>query len=88
MAKAQLDMFAEAEAELFLPQLVVAYPDEGRVRGKLTRMLEELRSATSPLDYARRRYFEQVVPQMSLALPEDERAQVRLDFEQELERLG
>jgi hypothetical protein len=81
-------MFAPAEAELFAPEAVVAYPDEGRVRGKLARMLAGLRSAALPLDYERRRYFEQVVPQMSLALPEDERTQVQLAFVAELERLG
>ncbi|HEY0918166.1 hypothetical protein [Devosia sp.] len=88
MAKAQLDMFAEAEAELFPPGPVIAYPDEGRVRGKLSRMLAELRADLGPLAHERRRYFEQVVPQMSLALPEDERAQVRRAFAAELERLG
>jgi hypothetical protein len=88
VASTQFDMFADAEAELFPAQPVVAYPDEGRVRGKLARMLDGLRSAASPLDDERRRYFEQVVPQMSLALPEAERAQVRLAFEAELERLG
>lgn len=88
MAKAQLDMFAEAEAELFAPQPVVAYPDEGRVRDKLARMLDGLRAATSPLDYERQRYLEKVVPQMSLALPEDERAKLQLAFTAELERLG
>jgi hypothetical protein len=81
-------MFAPVEAELFAPQAVVAYPDEGRVRGKLARMLDGLRAAASPLDYERRRYFEQVVPQMSLALPDDERTQVQLAFAAELERLG
>ena len=88
MAKAQLDMFAQAEAELSAPQPVVAYPDEGRVRDKLARMLDGLRSAASPLGYERRRYFEQVVPQMSLALPEDERIGVQRAFSAELERLA
>lgn len=88
MALAQLDMFAEAEAELFPPQDAAAYPDEARVRGKLARMLDNLRSAVSPLDPERRRYFEQVVPQMSLALPEAERAQVQMAFDAELERLA
>lgn len=81
-------MFAPAEAELSTQPSVVAYPDEGRVRGKLARMLDGLRSAASPLDHERRRYFEQVVPQMSLALPEPERTQVQLAFVAELERLG
>ena len=87
MGKAQLDMFAEVEAELFPAQPSVAVPDEGRVRQRLSKMLAETRAA-SLLDYERRRYLEKVVPQMSLALPEPERAQVRMDFERELERLG
>ena len=86
MARAQLDMFAEPEAELLAP--VIAYPDEARVRGKLARMLDGLRTTDTPLDYERRRYLEQVVPQMSLALPEPERAQVRQAFDMELEGLG
>jgi len=87
VGKAQLDMFAEVEAELFPAQPSVAVPDEGRVRQRLSKMLAETRAA-SLLDYERRRYLEKVVPQMSLALPEPERAQVRMDFERELERLG
>lgn len=88
MPKAQLDMFAPAEAELFDPQRFVVYPDEGRVRGKLARMLAELQAATGPLDWERRGYLEKVVPQMSLALPETERAEVRQAFAAELARLG
>jgi hypothetical protein len=87
VGKAQLDMFAEVEAELFPAQPSVAVPDEGRVRQRLSRMLADTRAA-SVLDYERRRYLEKVVPQMSLALPEPERAQVMMDFERELERLG
>ena len=83
----QLDMFAEVEAELFPAQPSVAVPDEGRVRQRLSRMLADTRAALV-LDYERRRYLEKVVPQMSLALPEPERAQVMMDFERELERLG
>jgi len=88
VASTQFDMFAEAEAELFPAGPVVAYPDEARVRGKLARMLDGLRTGATPVDDERRRYFEQVVPQMSLALPEAERAQVRLAFASEPERLG
>lgn len=87
-SKHQLDMFAPAEAELFDAQRWVAYPDEARVRGRLTRMLEELRAMTGALDWNSRRYFEQVVPQMSLALPEDERVALQRAFVAELERLG
>jgi hypothetical protein len=41
-----------------------------------------------PWDDGRRRLYEQVVPQMSLALPEPEGAQIRLEFERELARLN
>lgn len=87
MGKAQLDMFAAPEPDLFAPETAIAYPDEGRVRGKLARMLADLRAAAS-LDPHRRQFYEQVVPQMSLALPADERAEVRLAFTHELDRLG
>jgi hypothetical protein len=87
LGKAQLDMFAEVEAELFPAQPSVAVPDEARVRQRLSRMLADTRAA-SVVDYERRRYLEKVVPQMSLALPEPERVQVMMDFERELERLG
>jgi hypothetical protein len=87
VASAQLNMFAEAEAELFAPQPVVARPDADRVRKRLATMLANTRDA-SVLDDERRRYLEKVVPQMSLALPEEERRQVQLAFDAELERLG
>jgi hypothetical protein len=87
VARAQLDMFAEIEAELFPLEPVVARPDADRVRKRLATMLADTRGA-SMLDYERRRYLEKVVPQMSLALPEDERAEMQLAFDVELERLG
>lgn len=87
MGKAQLDMFAAPEPDLFTPEAAIAYPDEGRVRGKLQRMLSDLEAAVA-LEPHRRMFYEQVVPQMSLALPADERAEVQRAFARELARLG
>lgn len=79
-------MFAEVEADLFQAEPVVARPDADRVRKRLATMLAETRGA-SMLDYERRRYLEKVVPQMSLALPEEEAAEIKMAFARELERL-
>jgi hypothetical protein len=89
LGKAQLDMFEAAEAELFPAAPAVVHPDPDRIRLRLKRILGEARAAQSmPWDSNQRRLYEKVVPQMCLALPEDEAAQFRLDFERELERLG
>jgi hypothetical protein len=89
MGKLQLDMFAAEEAELFPTAPVVFRPDPDRVRRRLARILNEARAAeTMPWDEAQLRLYEKVVPQMSLALSEEEAAQFRLEFEAELERLG
>jgi hypothetical protein len=82
-------MFAEDDAELFPASPAVVYPDPDRIRRRLARILGEARAAQSmPWDSNQRRLYEKVVPQMSLALPEPEGAQIRLEFERELERLG
>lgn len=89
MGKAQLDMFAEDEAELFPAAPAIAYPDPERIRGRLARILGEARAAdTMPWDSNQRRLYEQVVPQMCLVLPEHEGVQLRLEFERELARLS
>ncbi|MEP7241792.1 MAG: hypothetical protein ABI697_12975, partial [Devosia sp.] len=78
MAKAQLDMFAEGEAELFPGAPVSVGPDPDRIRRRLARIMGEARAASvMPWDDNQRRLYEQVVPQMSLVLPEPEGAQVR-----------
>ena len=89
LAKAQLDMFAAEEMELFPAAPSVVHPDPERIRRRLARILGEARAAeTMPWDINQRRLYEQVVPQMSRALPEDEGARVRQEFARELERLG
>lgn len=89
MARAQLDMFAEEETELFPAAPAVVHPDPDRIRRRLARILGEARAAESmPWDGNQRRLYEKVVPQMSRALPEPEGLQVRQEFERELARLS
>ena len=89
MGKAQLDMFAEQEAELLPAAPAVFHPDPDRIRRRLARILDEARAAeTMPWDDNQLRLYEKVVPQMSLALPEAEAAQFKLAFEAEVRRLG
>lgn len=89
MGKAQLDMFAADEAVLFRSAPAVVHPDPERIRRRLARILGEARTAQSmPWDDNQRRLYEQVVPQMSLALPQAEGDRFRLEFERELARLS
>jgi hypothetical protein len=89
MGKLQLDMFAAEEAELLPVGPVVFRPDADRVRRRLARILDEARGADAmPWDTTQLALYEKVIPQMSLALPEDEAARFKLDFARELERLG
>jgi hypothetical protein len=88
LARAQLDMFGVDEPELAPPSPAVVHPDPDRIRLRLTRILTEARAADAmPWDINRRRLYEKIVPQMSLALPEPEAAQFVLAFERELRRL-
>jgi hypothetical protein len=68
----------------------VAYrADPKKVREKLTLIVSELRSASSlPWDATRLRYYRTVFPQMSLWLDEQEAAQLRFAFEEEIKRLN
>jgi hypothetical protein len=89
LAHAQLDMFGVDEPELALPSPPVVHPDPDRIRLRLSRIVSEARTAEAmPWDINRRRLYEKIVPQMSLALPEAEAAQFVLDFEREMERLS
>jgi hypothetical protein len=78
----QADLFAEAAA----PPVYRADPD--KVRARLNKILTEARSAdVLPWDSARLSLYRTIFPQMTLWLPDDEAAQLRFDFEQELVRL-
>jgi len=88
----QGDLFsAEPNSGLFsgeaAPVAVRANPE--KVRAKLNRVLGEMRVASAiPWGARELRYWRTVVPQMSLWLPEEEAAQVRLAFAAEIRRLG
>jgi len=63
-----------------------ADPDE--VRADLLRILAEARGAKSmPWDASKLSLYRTIFPQMTNWLPEDEGAQLRFEFETELERL-
>jgi hypothetical protein len=64
------------------------YPDLDKVREELHRILAEAKAAQSmPWDAQRTALYRTIVPQMTSCLPEEEGAQLRLDFEAELARL-
>lgn len=64
------------------------YPDPDEIRAELNRILGEMRAATSmPWDAQRVSLYRTIFPQMSNALPEDEGAQLRFAFMEELRRL-
>ncbi len=78
----QLELFA-GEAVAF------AGPDAGHMRAWLRGVLAEARTAeTAPWPPAKVRLYRLMFPQLSFWLPEDEGAQLRLEFETELERLA
>jgi len=88
----QLDMFrTETQAELFdenaPPVLYRGDPD--RVRARLHKILAEARAAqTMPWDRNKVRLYQTIFPQMINWLPDDEAAQLLLEFEAELARLA
>ncbi len=86
----QNDFFGNPQTSLFPEDTApVNYrPDPEKVRAKILRIITEARSAdTLPWDAQRLRFYRTVVPQMSLWLPEDEAAQLRFAFDEEVKRL-
>ena len=90
----QPDLFVEAEPDLFAGQPEPAHesksyvPTPTEIRNHLSHILKQARTAeTMPWDARKVRFYRKVVPQMVLWLPEDEAAQIKLDFERELARL-
>ena len=64
------------------------YPDPDEVRADLHKILAEMRAAKSmPWDDDRVSLYRVIFPQMTGCLPEDEAAQLRFDFMNELARL-
>ena len=77
----QIDLFG-------VPAAVDYSPDPAKVRAQLQGIIAEVRSATIlPWEPRRLALYRTIVPQMSLWLPEEEAAQLRLDFETEISRL-
>ena len=63
-------------------------PDPADVRAHLRHILAQARAASAmPWDARKAGFYKQVVPPMTLWLPDEEAAQVRLDFETEMARL-
>src|SRR5687767_1069550 len=85
----QTDLFTpEAQADLFGGEATPAYrPNPDKVRARLHRILTETRGRTEPWDWGRASLYRTIFPQLTLWLPEDEAAQLRLEFETEMERL-
>jgi hypothetical protein len=86
----QPDLFeSEAQPDLFGAEASPAYrPDPDKVRARLYRILAEARAAQMvPWEPTRVSLYRIIFPQMTLWLPEDEGAQLRLEFEAEMTRL-
>lgn len=87
----QRDLFVtDSQPDLFGAEAVPAYcPDPDKVRSRLHKILAEARAAqTAPWEPTRVSLYRTIFPQMSLFLPDEEAAQLRLQFEIELARLG
>ena len=91
MPRADQSEFPETElqADLFGAEASPAYrPNPDKVRARLHKILAEARAAKRiPWEPARLSLYRTIVPQMTLWLPEEEGAQLRFEFEAELERL-
>jgi hypothetical protein len=94
--RAMTDMFGNGQHSLFgdgkdrIPHQSQqsSTPDPERVRQKLHALLETARSADRmPWDPRKAGMWQIVFPQMANWLPDDEAAQLRFEFTQELERL-
>jgi hypothetical protein len=86
----ETDLFeTETQPDLFGAEAAPAYqPDSNKVRARLHKILAEARAAkTFPWEPTRTSLYRTIFPQMTLWLPEDEGAQLRFEFETELERL-
>jgi hypothetical protein len=91
MPSRQPDLFEDqTQADLFGEDspTPIYRADPDTVRRELCRLLAEARAAkTMPWDSKRVRVYQTIFPQMTNWLPEEEGAQLRFEFEAELERL-
>jgi hypothetical protein len=79
----------EMQADLFGAPEVPAYrPDPDKVRSRLHKILAEARAAQAmPWEPTTISLYRTIFPQMTQYLPEDEGAQLRFQFREELARL-
>ncbi|ODR96663.1 hypothetical protein AUC69_13710 [Methyloceanibacter superfactus] len=84
----ETDLFAaDAQSDLFGAEAAPTYrPDPDKVRARLHKILAETRAADE-LPWGRASLYRTIFPQMTLCLPEEEGAQLRFEFEAEMERL-
>lgn len=79
----------ETQGNLFVeePPQPAYRPDPEKVRARLRKIIGEARAAAEmPWEPSQLSLYRTIVPQMTLWLPEDEAAQWRLEFEEELAR--
>ncbi len=84
------DLFqSESQPDLFGDAAPGAYrPDPDKVRSRLYKILAEARAAkTLPWEPTTVSLYRTIFPQMTNWLPDEEGAQLRFEFETELERL-
>lgn len=83
------DSEPEMQTDLFGADPVPAYrPDPDKVRSRLHKILAEVRAANKlPWEPTTVSLYRTIFPQMTNWLPEDEGAQLRFQFEEELARL-
>jgi hypothetical protein len=88
MARAQPDLFGpETQPDIFGESETPNYrPDPDKVRARLNKILTEVRAAQE-LPWGRASLYRTIFPQMTLWLPDEEAAQLRFEFETEMERL-
>ena len=85
----QPDLFApDPQSELFDEEVETPtyQPDIDKVRERLQKILAETRAADE-LPWGKASLYRTIFPQMTLWLPEDEAAQLRFEFDAEMERL-
>jgi len=86
----QADLFETgSQPDLFGAAVAPAYrPNLDKVRARLEKLLAEARAAkTMPWEPAQLSLYRTIFPQMTLFLPEDEAAQFRFAFDEEIQRL-
>ncbi len=89
MSRRQRDLFDDDQANLFGAEPTPTYrADPDKVRSRLHKILAEARAAQKlPWEPTTVSLYRTIFPQMTNWLPEDEGAQLRIEFEAELERL-